>query len=151
MSPLYSKRYRVYWSETDAALMMHFSNFFRVCERTEEEFLASLGVTQRGLPGSRILMPRVHAECDYESPLRPGAVYRVDITDVVIGRSSLQYLYEFYDESSDKLSARCKIVTVFYDEAEGKAKEIPKELREKLLAAGAKLREDVASSYGLSG
>jgi len=111
MSPLYSKRYRVYWSETDAALMMHFSNFFRVCERTEEEFLASLGVTQRGPPGSRILMPRVHAECDYESPLRPGAIYRVDITDVVIGRSSLQYLYEFYDESSGKLSARCKIVT----------------------------------------
>ncbi|ESQ21333.1 MAG: putative thioesterase [uncultured Acidilobus sp. CIS] len=146
MSPLYSKRYRVYWSETDAALMMHFSNFFRVCERTEEEFLASLGVTQRGLPGSRILMPRVHAECDYENPLRPGAVYRVDITDVVIGRSSLQYLYEFYDESSNKLSARCKIVAVFYDEAEGKAKEIPKELREKLLAAGARLREDVASS-----
>ncbi|MFP3285939.1 MAG: thioesterase family protein [Acidilobus sp.] len=145
MSPLYSKRYRVYWSETDAALMMHFSNFFRVCERTEEEFLASLGVTQRGLPGSRILMPRVHAECDYENPLRPGAVYRVDITDVVIGRSSLQYLYEFYDESN-KLSARCKIVAVFYDEAEGKAKEIPKELREKLLAAGARLREDVASS-----
>jgi len=146
MSPLYSKRYRVYWSETDAALMMHFSNFFRVCERTEEEFLASLGVTQRGLPGSRILMPRVHAECDYENPLRPGAVYRVDITDVVIGRSSLQYLYEFYDESSNKLSARCKIVAVFYDEAEGKAKEIPKELREKLLTAGARLREDVASS-----
>jgi len=146
MSPLYSKRYRVYWSETDAALMMHFSNFFRVCERTEEEFLASLGVTQRGLPGSRILMPRVHAECDYENPLRPGVVYRVDIIDVVIGRSSLQYLYEFYDESSNKLSARCKIVAVFYDEAEGKAKEIPKELREKLLAAGARLREDVASS-----
>ena len=146
MSPLYSKRYRVYWSETDAALMMHFSNFFRVCERTEEEFLASLGVTQRGSPGSRILMPRVHAECDYENPLRPGVVYRVDIIDVVIGRSSLQYLYEFYDESSNKLSARCKIVAVFYDEAEGKAKEIPKELREKLLAAGARLREDVASS-----
>ncbi len=44
MPPLFSIRYRVWWSETDAALMMHFSNFFRVCERTEEEFLASLGV-----------------------------------------------------------------------------------------------------------
>lgn len=143
MAPLFSAKYRVWWSETDAALMMHFSNFFRACERTEEEFLSSLGVTQVGRPGSRLLMPRVRAECDYESPLRPGDVYRVDLVDLVLGRSSLQYTYEIYNETAGRLSARCRIVTVVYDEATGRAREIPRELRERLLSAGARQRDDV--------
>ncbi len=144
MAPLFSMRYRVWWSETDAALMMHFSNFFRVCERAEEEFLASLGVVQVGQPGSRLLMPRVRAECDYESPLRPGDTYRVDLVDLVLGRSSLQYSYEIFNETSRRLSARCRIVAALYDELTGRAREIPRELRERLLAAGARQRAEVA-------
>ncbi len=70
--PLYVARYRVYWSETDAAIMMHFSNFFRICERAEEDFLESMGLKGPvGERGSRIILPRVHAECDYFTPLRP--------------------------------------------------------------------------------
>ncbi len=89
-------------------------------------------------------MPRARAECDYESPLRPGDIYRVDIVDVIIGRTSLQYFYEIYNETSGQLSARCRIVTVVYDEQTGKPKEIPQDLKSKLLRAGARLREDVA-------
>mgnify|MGYP001772635101 CR=1 FL=1 len=142
MAPIFSLRYRVWWSETDAAIMMHFSNFFRVCERTEEEFLSHLGVAQVGQPGSRLLMPRVRAECDYESPLRPGDMYRVDIVDIVLGRTSIQYSYEVYNETRGRLSARCRIVTVIYDEATDRPKEIPAELRNKLLASGARQRDD---------
>ena len=143
---IYSRTYRVYWSETDAALMMHFSNFFRVCERTEEEFLASLGITQRGSPGSRLLMPRVHAECDYKRPLRPGDDYRVDIVDVVLGKSSITYVYEIYNLTSGQLAATCKIVTVSYDERGDRAVEIPKEVREALMRAGARERNSANAS-----
>ena len=45
--PLFTARYRVHWSETDAAGRMHFSNFFRVLERCEEDLLASLGLIDR--------------------------------------------------------------------------------------------------------
>ncbi len=137
---IYSKTYRVYWSETDAALMMHFSNFFRVCERTEEEFLSALGLNQSGQPGRRLLMPRVHAECDYERPLRPGDLYRVDIVDVIIGRSSITWRYEIYDEAQGYSSARCTIVSVVYDESSDRAVEVPQEIRERLIKAGARLR-----------
>ena len=138
---IYSRVYRVYWSETDAALMMHFSNFFRVCERTEEEFLASLGVSQRGSPGSRLLMPRVHAECDYRRPLRPGDEYRVDVVDVVLGRTSVTYTYEIHNVTSGQLAATCRIVTVSYDERADRAVEIPSVVREALKRAGARERE----------
>ncbi len=144
--PLFTARYRVYWSETDAALMMHFSNFFRVCERTEEEFLASLGLSQVGEPGKRIIMPRVRAECNYKSPLRPGDLYRVDIVDIVIGRSSLTYSYRIYNETRGAISAECNIVAVTYDESKGSSVAVPAYLKEKLLSMGARLRSDVAES-----
>ncbi|AMD30413.1 thioesterase family protein [Acidilobus sp. 7A] len=142
---IFSATYRVYWSETDAACMMHFSNYFRVCERTEEEFLTRLGFSQRAEPGKRIIMPRVSASCDYKSPLGPGHSYRVDIVDIVIGRSSITYVYEIFNETTQRLSAACTIVAVAYDEASGRSVEVPVELKEKLLAAGARLRDERAT------
>ncbi|MEB2793468.1 MAG: acyl-CoA thioesterase [Caldisphaeraceae archaeon] len=139
---IFSAVYRVYWSETDAAIMMHFSNFFRACERAEEDFFASLGYTHKENGGKRILMPRVHAECDYKSILRPGDAYRVTITEIQLGKRSIRYFYEIYNETLERLSAICKIVTVFYDETSGKSVELPKELREKLLERGAKIVEN---------
>lgn len=149
--PIFSASYRVYWSETDAACWMHFSNYFRICERTEEEFLAGLGFTQSSRPGKRLIMPRVSARCDYKSPLGPGDFYRVDITGIIIGRSSLTYEYEIYNETTNRLAAKCTIVTVAYDESLGRSVELPRELKEKLLAVGARLREeadDIAKRSG---
>ncbi|MGC8567228.1 MAG: acyl-CoA thioesterase [Caldisphaera sp.] len=136
--PIFSAKYRVYWSETDAALMMHFSNFFRVCERAEEDFYASLNISQKGEVGKRLIMPRVHAECDYKNSLRPGDLYSVNIKEIQLGKSSIRYTYEIYNESSNELSAVCKIVTVVYDEINNKSMEIPQELRKKLIEKGAK-------------
>ncbi|MET1101368.1 MAG: thioesterase family protein [Pyrodictiaceae archaeon] len=135
--PIYSSTYRVYWSETDAALMMHFSNFFRVCERVEEEFFWTLGL--RFDPHSDIIFPRVHASCDYRSPLHPGDAYRVDLVEILVGKSSITYRYRFYNESrGGRLAAECTIVAVAYDRRTGRSIEVPGELRKLLLEKGAK-------------
>ena len=143
--PLYSKRYRVYWSETDAARIVHFSNYFRYCEKTEEEFLYELAGGQYNYPmregDSEILMPRVHAECDYEFPLFPGDTYRVDIVDVVIGNKSITYSYEVYNESKGGVrAAKCSIVVVALDVKTMKGVPIPTRIREMLLNAGARVK-----------
>jgi acyl-CoA thioester hydrolase len=62
---------RVEFSETDAAGIVHFSNFFRYMESVEHAFIRSLGhsvMWERHQPP--LGFPRVHAECDYRSPLR---------------------------------------------------------------------------------
>ncbi|MEB2793451.1 MAG: thioesterase family protein, partial [Caldisphaeraceae archaeon] len=79
---------------------------------------------------------------DYKSILRPGDAYRVTITEIQLGKRSIRYFYEIYNETLERLSAICKIVTVFYDETSGKSVELPKELREKLLERGAKIVEN---------
>jgi YbgC/YbaW family acyl-CoA thioester hydrolase len=62
---------RVEFSETDAAGIVHFSNFFRYMESVEHAFFRSLGHSVMWRDHQPPLgFPRVHAECDYQSPLR---------------------------------------------------------------------------------
>jgi acyl-CoA thioester hydrolase len=62
---------RVEFSDTDMAGIMHFSNFFRFMEATETAFMRSLGLSVvLSNCGLDVCLPRVHAECDYQLPLR---------------------------------------------------------------------------------
>ncbi len=146
MAPLFSARYRVQWSETDAAGLVHFSNFFRYCERAEEDFLLSLGFHYRftsiGVPA--VAFPRVKAGCEYFSPLRPGDTFRVDIVDVVVGGKSIAYRFEIHNETTGRLSAVCEIVAVAFSLEKGGSIPVPDELREKLLERGAREKNRAA-------
>ncbi len=145
MAPVFSARYRVQWSETDAAGFVHFSNFLRYCERAEEDFLLGLGFRYRFIDGSStpvMEFPRVRAGCEYRAPLRPGDMFRVDIVDVVLGNKSIAYRFEITNETLGKLSAVCEIVAVAYSLERGESVPVPRELRERLLAAGARLRRE---------
>lgn len=142
---LFSLEGRVYWSETDAAGLVHFSNILRYCERAEEEFMISL--LGRGWGPGSPLFPRVHAECDYHSTLTPHERWRVDIVDVMIGRKSVEYRFEVYNLETNSLAAKCRIVAVAFDPGQGRAVEVPGELREALLRAGARLKQEAMGGH----
>ena len=62
---------RVEFSDTDMAGIMHFSNFFRFMESAETAFMRSLGLSVvLSNCGTDMCLPRVHAECDYQAPVR---------------------------------------------------------------------------------
>jgi acyl-CoA thioester hydrolase len=140
--PIFSLEGRVYWSETDAARLVHFSNILRYCERAEEEFMISL-VGRGWRPGSP-LFPRVHVECDYYSTLAPHERWRVDIVDVIVGRKSIEYRFEVYNLENNSLAAKCSIVAVAFDPGKARAVEVPRELREALLKAGARPKQEAS-------
>ncbi len=61
----------VEFNETDMAGIVHYANFFHYMEAAEHAFFRSLGFsiwTQGTEPP--VGWPRVHAECDFKSPLR---------------------------------------------------------------------------------
>jgi acyl-CoA thioester hydrolase len=60
---------QVEFSETDAAGIVHFSNFFRYMESAEHAFFRSLGTSIHSAD-ALVGWPRVHASCDYLYPLR---------------------------------------------------------------------------------
>lgn len=138
--PIFEKEYMVYWSETDAAGIMHFSNYLRVCERVEEEFYFSTDMGRKYRKPSRELwFPRVHAECDYKSPLQARERYKVSLEDILIGESSLVYTYNFR-HLNGSLAASCKIVVVAVTGFPPRKTKVPREMVEKLLRLGARLR-----------
>ena len=62
---------RVEFSETDAAGIVHFSNFFRYMEACEHAMFRSLGLSvDLVVDGVRYSLPRVNASCTYVAPLR---------------------------------------------------------------------------------
>jgi acyl-CoA thioester hydrolase len=83
---------QVEFSETDAAGIMHFSNFFRFMEAAEHAFFRSLG-TSIHREGAKIGWPRVYAECHYNAPLRFEDV--VEISLLVREKRTKSIVYNF--------------------------------------------------------
>ncbi len=83
----------VAFHETDAAGIVHFSNYFRFAEEAETAALASLGIfSEHSL--QRYAFPRVQASAQYSQPLRFAAAYTVQTTLTSIGRSSLHWHFD---------------------------------------------------------
>jgi len=87
---------RVEFSETDAAGIVHFSNFFRYMESVEHAFFRSLGRSVMWQSHEPPLgFPRVHAECDYQSPLRFEDVFEMHLLVREKRPRSLSYQIRF--------------------------------------------------------
>ena len=82
----------VAFSETDAAGIVHFSNFLRYAEDAEHAWLRSLGVALHG--EGALGLPRVEVACTYRRPLRFGDEVEVALTVQERRRRSLRYRFE---------------------------------------------------------
>src|SRR6516162_3154252 len=136
---------RVEFSETDMEGIMHFSNFFRFMETAESAFFRSLGysvVLSRN--GLAMGLPRVHAECDYEAPLRFEDEVLVRLLVEKKGTRSLTYQCRFYrlNDTGRQQVARGRLTAVCATRQEDgsmKAVALPKILAEKIQEAPAQL------------
>ncbi len=102
--------YRIPWVETDALGIVHFSNYFRLCERTEQEFFNYLNLNDR-----EIYLPRVHAKCDYKHSLKFNQTARVKLSIQEIGKRHITLDYEIWNVDDDIISAHCTIIVVPVD------------------------------------
>jgi acyl-CoA thioester hydrolase len=87
---------RVEFSDTDMAGIMHFSNFFRFMETAEHGFFRSLGlsiVIDKVKPP--VGWPRVHARCDFKSPLRFEDEVQIHLLVSAKKSKALSYLFKF--------------------------------------------------------
>ena len=137
---LFTARYRVYWSDTDAAGIAHFTSFLKYCERAEEDLIYSLA-GKRDYRSVGVLLPRVKASCTYHYPLYPGDALRVDIEDITVGGKSITYKFTIHNETRGNLSAECEIVAVAVDPRTMKSTELPKEFKQLLASIGAREKE----------
>ena len=102
---------RVEFAETDMAGIMHFSNFFRFMETAEHAFFRSLGysvVLSRS--GLQLCLPRVHASCDYRSPLFFEDEVLVRLLVEKKSSRSLAYQFRFSRVNESLENARGRLV-----------------------------------------
>jgi acyl-CoA thioester hydrolase len=129
---VFRSSYRVVWVDTDAAQVVHYANFFRFFERTEEEFYRHLGFSFTEMSKRGLWFPRVEAFCQYKKPARFNDLLQIELTVADLKEKSVKYEFRVFNEESSALLAIGHIVVVTVDKQTGKATEIPVEIVEML-------------------
>jgi acyl-CoA thioester hydrolase len=124
--------FRISWTDTDAAQVVHFSNYFRFFEKTEEEFYRHLGFTFIDAHKRGLWLPRVEAFCQFKKPARFNDLIEVELTIVDVKEKSVKYGFKVFNKETSDLLANGHMVVVAADKQTGKATQIPKDIVEKL-------------------
>jgi acyl-CoA thioesterase FadM len=97
---------KVHWSDTDAAGIVWFPNFFGWFEDAEEEiFTATLGRTRQSLLDElKFGMPRVEAAAKYRSPVRAGETIRIGIASTLEHPRRLRHDFEMRNAAGTLLA-----------------------------------------------
>jgi YbgC/YbaW family acyl-CoA thioester hydrolase len=104
-------RRRVQFSETDAAGIVHFANYFRYFEDAEHALWRETGMTIHP-DDSDIGWPRVSASCDYHRPLRFEQEFEVAVQIREISRRTITYGGTITRDGERVASATWKIACV---------------------------------------
>jgi len=133
--PSFKTSFRVSWVDTDAAGIVHFSNYFKYFEKAEEELYRILNFNFESVAEKYgIILPRVEAWCRYKSPLRFNDPVEIEVSVKEIKEKAIKYWFKVYNKRSRQLAAEGYIVAVAADKNLGKAAKIPEEIAEKLKA-----------------
>jgi acyl-CoA thioester hydrolase len=131
--PPFTTTYRVSWVDTDAAQVVHFSNYFRIFERTEEEMYSQLGLSFIEIRQKyNFWLPRVEAFCKFRASAKFGDLLQIDLIIEEIMEKAVKYGFVVHNKTSGQLAAEGYVVIVVADRKLGHAVNIPKELIEKL-------------------
>jgi acyl-CoA thioester hydrolase len=123
--------FRVPFVDTDGAGVVHYSNYFRFFERTEEEFYRHLGFDFTDFRKRGLWFPRVEAFCQYKKPATYGDLLEVELNVEELKEKSTKLSFKVTNEAGD-LIALGYLVIVAAEKQTGRATQIPKDIVEKL-------------------
>ncbi len=128
MKPFVEFNRRMRWADVDAAGIMHFPRIFEIVEEAEIELLRKIGFSMFEKL-QHLGFPRVRIECDFKKMIKLDAEFRLHLTVGKVGRSSIQYDFEaFNDQNELALKGAMTVVTL----KDGKLTKIPNDLRDAL-------------------
>jgi YbgC/YbaW family acyl-CoA thioester hydrolase len=102
---------RVQFSETDAAGIVHFSNFLRYFEDAEHALWREAGLSIHS-QHSETGWPRVAASCEYHRPLKFEQEFDIIVRIAEIGRRTITYAGEIHHGAEKVATANWKIACV---------------------------------------
>jgi acyl-CoA thioester hydrolase len=124
--------FRVTWADTDAAQVVHYSNYFRFFDRAEEDFYRYLGFSFIDIAKTGLWLPRVEVCCRYKKPAGFNDLIEVELTVDELKEKSIKYGFRMFNKETGALLAEGYVVIVMANKQTQKAVAIPKEIVEKL-------------------
>ena len=128
----FNTSFRVTWVDTDAAGVVHYSNYFRFFERAEEEFYRHLGFDFTNFRERGLWFPRVEASCQYKKPARYSDLLVIEVSVEELKEKSVKLGFKVVNEKTDELLAFGHLVIVAADKQTGRAARIPVDIVDKL-------------------
>ncbi len=90
--------FRVSLHDTDAAGVMFFAHLFRHAHDAYEAFMTDIGLPLDALiRAGKTALPLVHAEADYQAPMRHGDRIDVEVRVADVARRGFRLSYRFLD------------------------------------------------------
>ncbi|MFP3209345.1 MAG: thioesterase family protein [Nitrososphaeria archaeon] len=130
----FSVEFRVLFVETDANGVVHFTNYFRYCERAEEELFRAIGLEFPLYAKQNVWFPRVEAHCKYISPCKYPDHIRVRVRLEELKEKAYRLGFAIDNLTTGRRAAECYVVAVSTDIREGHAVPMPREYADALLS-----------------
>jgi len=128
----FQQRRRVQFSETDAAGIVHFANYFRYFEDAEHALWREAGLSIHPAE-SAIGWPRVSASCDYHRALRFEQEFDVSVQIREISRRTITYEGTIASHGEHVATATWKIACVTkLPDGTMKSADVPHEIAKRL-------------------
>jgi len=85
--------FRVRYAETDAMGVVYYANYLVWFELGRTEWIRAHGITYREFEAHGILLPAVHASCDYKNSGRYDDLVRIETTVTTFSRARVGFAY----------------------------------------------------------
>jgi YbgC/YbaW family acyl-CoA thioester hydrolase len=129
---MYTYKRKIRFQDTDAAGSIFFPNQFSLYQEAFESLFESIGFELSTIIQKHgYLLPVVHAEADYSSPLWMGDTVEIQLIVEHIGNSSLTFLAHFLKTNQTR-AGTVKTVHVTIDGHTRKKIPLPEKLRDRL-------------------
>lgn len=127
---MFSIRYKINFSETDPGGILFFAEFFKIAHVAYERFFESLDLERNYFLDDEYILPIVHSEADYLSPVKFGDELECEVTVGNIGSTSFELNYKLVNSGNTAALIKTKHVTV--NKKEFKKTKIPNNLMAEL-------------------
>jgi acyl-CoA thioester hydrolase len=129
----YKAKYRISLSDTDYLQVMHYTNYFRFCERAQQELLENIGYSYSILIHKYgLFIPTVESWGEFKAPVRLDNEIEVYVWIEEIGRKHIKWRYTIYNITSQRIVGNCYTTSVCTDTTLMEAIELPEDMKTKL-------------------
>ena len=127
---MFKTEYKIAFNETDPGGILFFAEFLKIAHITYERFFENLKMERNYFLDDEYVLPIVHTEADYLSPVKFGDTLNCSVIVGEIGNSSFSLNYTL--ENQGKTAAKVSTTHVTIKKNNFKKTDIPEELLKKL-------------------